>query len=220
MRNDIVPHEVRIHFNMRPESPGGYSFINDSTSSSPGSGRVRLRRDEDIQAIITNGSFIISQMATNRCLTPYALYMLHFDLRGPGVFEGPYRWEAATQSPTTNDVQRNYYIKDQFTADLQCDDCIFNIDALGLRSVDYGPMARAMSKTYPSLLSLPLPHPPYHHKVRTQPRKQYAVKSGPSDEQKHFWRNLFGSSDLSEGEKVKEAWIGSGTLWCIRRPDR
>jgi len=223
MRNDIAPSEVRVHFNLQPADPyfpGKYTFVDVSTSqASSGSNCVTIRRDDEAQTIITNGSFVIAQTASSGRLTPYALYMLHFDLRGPGRYDGPYGWETASLPPPTNSVQRKYYIKDQFCADLQCDDCIFEIDGFGLRSVDYGPMARAM-KSNVSFLSLPFPHSPYHHKVRTQRRKQCAAMSGPSEAQKRFWRNLFGPSDLDEEAKALEAWMGSGNLWCIRRPDR
>ena len=221
LKNAISPSEVRVHFNLRPgHTPTtrclAYTYVSNSTSSP---NEVAIRRDDEPHTFITNGSFVIAQMATNGRLTAYALYMLQFDLRGPGRHAGPYGWETATQPPPTS-IQMDYYIVDQFSSDMRCEACMFEMDGSGLRSVDYGPMARAMSSRV-GVLSLPLPHPRNHQRVSPARRMQhYAIDYQPSDEQKRFWRDLFGSSDMDEEAKWEEAWMSSGNLWCTRRPDQ
>ena len=226
MRNAIVPSEVHVHCNLRQDGPipryGPSNFVVHSDTSDYASSpqKYTIGRHDEAHTFVTRGSFAIAQMATSGRLTPYALYMLQFDLRGPGRIDGygSHTWETATEPPATS-IQREYYIGNQFFADLHCADCIFEMDGSGLRSVDYGPMYRAM-KTRVELLSLPLPHPPSHEKVRRRRRLYPTVLCKASDEQRYFWRNLFGSSERDEHAKVEEAWIGTGNLWCVRRPDR
>ena len=228
LRNAIVPGEVRVHSNLRPDGViprhGPSNFVLHSNTSSNDVSRLltlpqkfAIGRYDEAHTFVTRGSFAIAQMATNGRLTPYALFMLQFDLRGLGAAI-QHEWETATEPPATS-IRRDYYIGDQFSADLQCDNCIYEMGGSGLRSVDYGPMARAM-QTRANLLSLPLSHSQSHQDMRTRKRVYWTPPRIPSDEHKRFWRNLFGSLDQDENVKIEKAWIGSGNLWCVRRPDR
>ena len=226
MRNAIVPNEVRVHSNLRPDGPiprhGPSNFVihintspNNGSPSSPQ--KIAIGRYDEAHTFVTRGSFAIAQMATNGRLTPYALFMLQFDLRGLGA-DIQHEWETATEPPATS-IRRDYYIGDQFSADLQCNDCAYEMGGSGLRSVDYGPMARTI-KTRVDLLSLPLSHSQSHQDMRSRRNMYGSGPRRPSEEQQRYWQSIFGSLDMDENAKIGEAWMGSGNLWCLRRPDR